>query len=280
MANLALIGTFVTLFNDGYIPSVGSWVQVDPGNNLTTIVNFFNTLGPQEVEAYLIDTAGNPVGDPITFTMAQGEAKRVNLADHVAQPFEGAIWVWGKGSTEEGSIGLQAIDLDFLDTSRPVGGQVLGSVHLIYDFINTLGIAPYLDLVSPRVLVDREPEGGPKYQNFLGIAHVLVEGIEQPTLRLTMQNENGEVLEAKETIWLDSLGSWFGNLEQPSLFPDLAAFLAGDGNRGYGVVGIREVNDLTTGLCAMIKVVDNLSGSMLVDHLNDRNFARPAMKDD
>lgn len=281
MADIALILKFVDLFEAGYLPSVGSWVQVAPNANLTTIVNFFNTLGPQDIELYLLDRAGDPVGDPVLFTMQTGEARRVDLAEHVEQPFEGAVWVWAKGSTSEGSLGLQAIDLDFLDTSRPVGGQVLGSVHLLYDFVNTLGIPPYLDVVSPRVLVAKEPEGGPKYQNYLGLANVIVPPTPEPAeLKLTLQNEAGEVLNAKETISLELLGSWFGNLEQSMLFPDLTDFLMGDRDRGYGVIGVREANDVTTGLCAMIKVVDNLTGSMLVDHLNDRNFARPAMKDD
>ena len=283
MSNNPAISEFFDLYNGGYIPSVGSWVQVDPANQLSTVLNLFNTLGSQDIEIYLLDSEGAQVGNTISLSIGTGQARRIDLADHVpeaALPYEGCLWAWAKGSNAEGSLGLQAMDLDFVDRSRPQGGQVLGSVHLMYDFINTLGLAPYLDLVSPRVLVGNTPEGAPKFQNFVALAHVLVTGTAEPELELTVTNEAGETLAANETVSLSCLGSWFGDLEHPVLFPGLTEFLMAPGaDRGYGVLGVREAQSRQIGLCSMIKVVDRVSGSMLVDHLNDRAFARPAMKD-
>lgn len=281
MADLGTLQRFGTLFGEGYLPSVGSWVQVAPLQNLTTILNAFNTLGPQSLEIFLFDPGGNLVGSPVVTTLQPGRALRIDIEDLVPLadlPFEGSIWMWAKGATSEGSIGLQAVDLDFIDRSLPAG-HVLGSVHLMYDFIDTLGIPPYLDLLSPRVLVAETPEGAPRYQNFLGLAHALVTSdLSGPEIELTLSNGVGETLTSDPAISIAHLGSWFGDLS--SVFPTIQEFLMLDGEkRGYGVINVREKNAVQKGLCAMIKVVDLVNGSMLVDHLNDRSFARPAMKE-
>ncbi len=94
---------------------------------------------------------------------------------------------------------------------------------------------------------------------------------------ITVTNEAGEDWSA-EPLALNSMGSWFGSLE--ALFPGLPDFLAReDGSGGFGSVGVREENDRVTGLCGMVKLVDVLTSSMLVNHINDRNFARPAQKE-
>lgn len=282
MATIETLQRFGDLLQQGYLPSVGAWVQVDSALNLTTLLNAFNTLGNQSVEIFLFDQNGDEVGEIVQRTIDTNKALRIDLEDLVpaqSQPFEGSIWLWCKGDTNEGSIGLQAIDLDFIDRARPAG-MVLGSVHLIFDFINTLGIGPYMDLVSPRILVDETPEGAPMYQNFLGIAHVPTTSftLQGPTIEVTLTNEAGESRVASEPIALPLLGSYFGDLRQ--LFPDMPDFLRRAGERrGYGVVGVRETNNATAGLAGMVKVVDTVTGSLLVGHLNDRNFARPAMKD-
>lgn len=280
MADLAILQNFQTLLANGYIPSVGAWVQVDPANNLTTVMNTFNTLGTQEIEIYLFDPLGNTVGTSQTMSLDTNQVLRLDLETIVptqALPFEGNIWVWCRGATMEGSIGLQAIDLDFIDRSRPAG-HVLASVHLIIDFLDTLAIAPYLDLVSPRLLVDETPEGAFKYQNYLGVAHVPVGGISGPSLDITVTNEAGEMQTANQTVQVPTLGSWFGDIAV--LFPDLVDFLRRPGEkRGYGTINVREKSGARIGLAGMLKVVDLVRGSMLVGHLNDRAFARPAMKE-
>lgn len=282
MADPAILQQFVSLFQAGYFPSVGAWVQVDPDNGLTTILNAFNTLGNQEVELFCFDPAGNTVATS-QLAIQTNHTLRLDLEDIIpadALPFEGNVWLWCRGATSEGSIGLQAIDLDFIDRSRPAG-YVMGSVHLLYDFIDTLSIPPYMDLVSPRLIVDQTPEGGPAYQNFLGVAHVLVAGIDLsgPELEITMTNEAGETMAANQTIVVPTLGSWFGDVQV--LFPGMPEFLAGSGGgRGYGTINVREKNSAVKGLTGMLKVVDVVNGSLLVGHLNDRSFARPAMKEE
>ena len=281
MADAATLQRFATLYGDGFLPSVGSWVQVAPAQGLTTILNAFNTLGNQQVELFLFDVGGTTVYNG-TYDIQTNHTLRLDLEDVVpsdALPFEGSLWMWAKGDTNEGALGLQAIDLDFVDRDMPAG-HVMGSVHLIFDFINTLSIPPYMDLVTPRILVGETPEGSPTHQNFLGLAHAIVSlgdatGCE---LEITVSNEAGDTLAANQTIVLPALGSWFGDLHV--LFPTLPEFLMRPGEkRGYGVVNVREKNSKRAGLAGMVKVVDVVSGSMLVGHLNDRHFARPAMKD-
>lgn len=278
MTDIATLQRFDTLYRTRAIPSIGSWVQIDPP--LTTMLNAFNTLGPQSIELFLFDSAGERVGEPFARTIGTHQLLRVDLATLLpdASAFEGCVWVWSRGETDEGSLGLQAIDLEFIDRDRPPG-HVLGSVHLIFDFLDTLGIAPWLDLVSPRVIVGRTPEGAPAFRNYLGLAHIPFNGtsLGGADIELTVSNQRGEQRRA-EPFHLPVLGSWFGDLE--SVFGDLTSFLMGDDeNRGYGVVNVREANGALAGMAGMIKVVDAVSGEMLVGHLNDRNFARPAMKD-
>jgi len=281
MADSATITRFAQLYQDGYLPAVGSWVQVAPSQGLTTILNAFNTLGNQSFEIFLFDSDGHQVFND-SATIQTNHTLRMDLEDVVpadALPFEGSIWTWCKGDTNEGSLGLQAIDLDFIDHNMPAG-HVVASVHLIFDFINTLGIPPYMDMVTPRLLVGETPEGGPTHRNYLGLAHVLV-GLSDTSgceLVLTVSNEDGQDLEANQTIVLPALGSWFGDLQV--LFPTLPEFLMRSGEkRGYGAVNVREKNSEVAGLAGMIKVVDVVSGAMLAGHFNDRHFARPAMKD-
>lgn len=281
MADATTIQRFAQLYTSGYLPSVGAWVQVAPGQGLTTILNAFNTLGNQDVEMFLFDAAGNTVYTG-THTIQTNHTLRLDLEDVVpsgALPYEGSMWMWCKGDTSEGNLGLQAIDLDFVDHNMPAG-HIMGSVHFIFDFINTLGIPPYMDMVTPRILVGETPEGSPTHQNFLGLAHVLVSlsDVSGCELEITVSNEDGETLDANQTVVLPALGSWFGDLQV--LFPNLPEFLMRPGEkRGYGVVNVREKNSKQSGLAGMVKVVDVVSGSMLVGHLNDRHFARPAMKD-
>jgi hypothetical protein len=273
---------FLDLFSAGYLPAVGSWVQVAPASGLTTVLNAFNTLGTQAMEIFLFDEGGDTVATAER-TLATHQTLRLDLATLVpasALPFEGSLWLWSHGDTAEGHLGLQAIDLDFLDRNRP-DGHVMGTVHLIFDFINTLGIPPYLDLVAPRLLVGETPEGGPAYQNFLGVCHVPTTSLFDltgPELVLTVTNEDGEELAGNQTIALPLLGSWFGDLGV--LFPGLPEHLLRPGERrGYGALNVREKTSRTTGLAGMLKIVDVVSGAMLVNHLTDRSFARPAMKE-
>lgn len=278
MADSTILGRISMLAGQAYIPSVGSWVQIAPP--VTTILNAFNTLGRQSMELWVLDIDGNATSAIRQYTLETNRALRLDLAELVPperQPFEGSVWVWSKGDTNEGSIGLQAIDLDFVDQSRPAG-HVLGSVHIIYDFFNTSNLAPWMDLVTPRVLAARTPEGADRYANYLGVAHVLVSNyLEGPNLQITLANDAGEVRVA-DPVAVPLLGSKYLNLE--ALFPDLADFLIPAGQtRGYGVLNVRDAAARPIGLCAMLKVIDKVTGEMLVDHLNDRNFARPAQKE-
>ncbi len=281
MAKPQTLIRFNDLVTTGYFPSVGAWIQVAPSLNLTTILNAFNTLGNQSMEIFLFDQNGNDVGEMTQHTLGTNELLRLDIEDLVPEdqlPFEGCLWIWSRGDTAEGNIGLQAIDLDFIDRTRPKG-HVLGNVHLIFDFLNTLGHPPYLDLVSPRVLVGKTPEGADQYRNFLGIAHIPLDVSElmAPDYTISVTNEQGEKL-GEETVSLPFLGSWFGSLE--SLFPTLPEFLMRPGeSRGYGVVNVREQSNRQIGGAGMVKVVDQVSGELMVNHMNDRNFARPAMKD-
>ncbi len=265
----------------GYIPSIGAWVQV--AGNLTTVLNAFNTLGAQDMELFLFDSDGNDVA---TYAppnkLATNSTLRLDLAtllDPSDLPFEGSVWVWALGDGDEGHIGLQAIDLDFVDTTREAG-YTAGSVHIIFDFLNTGNVGPFMDLVSPRLLVDRTPEGSERYLNYLGLAHLPFDETDivgiGPELEISISNQAGETRVATQTIRLNPLGSWFGMLE--SLFPDLRTFLAGSGDRGYGSVNVQEKSGAVTGLAGMIKVVDMVTGELHVNHLNDRAFARPSQK--
>lgn len=281
MADLETLTRFWELYDMGYLPSIGAWVQVAPSSDLTTVLNAFNSLGEQELELFLIDPKGQTVAWHVADPLASNKTLRLDLETLVPEeslPFEGSVWVWARGSDEEGgSIGLQAIDLDFVDRTRPEGHSA-GSVHVIFDFLDTLHLGPFMDYVSPRVLVDATPEGSQRYQNFLGLAHIPLD-LDFPgaKLKITLTNEAGETRTA-DTVELSALGSWFGSLE--NLFPGMDEFLVRDGEeRGYGVVNVREAQGRQTGLAGMLKVVDVVNGSMMVNHLNDRNFARPAMKE-
>ncbi|HJN76332.1 MAG TPA: hypothetical protein QGF58_20555 [Myxococcota bacterium] len=281
MADAVTLARFWQLYESGYLPSVGSWVQVAPDSDLTTVLNAFNSLGEQQLEIFLIDQSGSTVVWHVPDPLATNKTLRIDLETIIpaeSLPFEGAVWVWALGDSSEGSIGLQAIDLDFVDRTRPEGHSA-GSVHIVFDFINTLSMGPFMDYVSPRVLVDATPEGSQRYQNYLGVAHIPLElGTAGMELEISLTNEAGETQTA-DPIELESMGSWFGSLE--ALFPGMPEFLARDGeDRGYGTVNVREANGRTTGLAGMLKVVDVVNSSLMVNHLNDRNFARPAMKED
>jgi len=274
------LSAFGELDAAGYVPSIGGWVQIAPDQDLTTTLNAFNTLGAQSLEIWLINQSGYAVAHARPDPVESNHCLRVDLETLIGSadlPFEGSVWVWSKGETDEGSIGLQAIDLDFLDRSRP-DGYTAGSVHLMFDFLNTLDIEPYLDLVSPRLMAERTAEGSERYMNYLGLAHVPVRELQDASLEITVTNEDGQEW-VSEPISVPVLGSWFGSLE--ALFPGLSDFLIpAGGSRGYGAVNVRDLSGYTIGLVCMIKVVDLLTGEMSVNHLNDRSFARPAMKDE
>lgn len=278
MSDPLTLQRFSELSAAGYIPSVGGWIQVAPALGLSTVLNAFNTLGPQTLEIFLMDQAGDPVHSEVR-ELGRFEALRLDLESVLAEadlPFEGSLWLWSRGAGGEGSIGLQAVDLDFVDRSRPEG-YAAGSVHLMFDFFNTLQIPPYLDLVTPRLLAETTPEGSDRFQNYLGLAQVPLVSDAGATLELTVSNELGETMDPV-TLSVPMLGSWFGSLE--ALFPGLPEFLTvGGASRGYGTLTVREITGARNGLVAMLKVVDTVSGEMLVNHLNDRAFARPALKE-
>ncbi len=279
MPDYARMQRFQDLLVDGYLPSVGAWVQIAPGAGLTTWLNAYNTLGPQTMEVCLIDQAGFTIGEVLETTLESQKVLHTDLETLLPEgdAFEGSVWVWSKGATPEGSIGLQAIDVQFVDRNRPAG-HIMGGVHLIVDFQNTLNIPPWLDLVCPRILVDETPEGAPRYRNYVGVASVPLGSPDALALEMTLGNQAGETRVAEEEVRLDALGSAFVDVE--SLFPDMADFLrVGDGKRGYGTLGVKAVDGQFTGLAGMVKVVDQVSGELLVGHLNDRFFARPAMKE-
>ena len=279
MSDPATLQRFSDLSSAGYVPSVGGWVQVAPALGLSTVLNAFNTLGPQTIEIFLMDQDGDPVHTQ-SIQLGSYQALRLDLEtvlDAGDLPFEGSIWLWCRGANGEGSIGLQAVDLDFIDRSRPEG-YAAGSVHLMFDFFDTLLIPPYLDLVTPRLLAELTPEGSDRYQNYLGLAQVPLVSDAAATLELTVSNEAGESLAAASVV-LPAMGSWFGSLE--ALFPGLPEFLTAEGaSRGYGTLNVRASTAARNGLVAMLKVVDTVSGEMLVNHLNDRAFARPALKEE
>lgn len=278
MTDQATLERFNVLNGQSYVPSIGGWVQVAPALGLSTVLNVFNTLGPQTIEIFLLDQAGDPVHTQV-LEVGTFQALRLDLETVIpasALPFEGSLWVWCKGDTNEGSIGLQSIDLDFIDRDRP-DGYAAGSVHLMFDFLDTQGIPPYLDLVTPRVLVETTPEGSPRYQNYLGVAQVPISSYIEPLIELTIRNEAGATM-TPVTVPLPVIGSWFGSLE--ALFPGLADFLTpSGGTRGYGTLGVRDYYGGRNGMVAMLKVVDVVTGEMMVNHLNDRSFARPAQKE-
>ncbi len=275
MPDFGTLQRFSDLLDEGYLPAVGAWVQIE--GDLTTWLNGYNTLGEQSMELFLLGQAGELVGSA-QHTLPTNRVLRLDLADLLGagERLEGSVWVWSKGATDEGNLGLQAIDLQFVDKGRPAG-HVLGSVHLITDFQNTLGIPPWLDLVCPRLLVGRTPEGAPRYRNYLGVAQFPIGSPDPGTFEISVLNQAGEVRTA-EPLTLGALASWFGDLA--ALFPGLDDFLMGpDGRRGYGTLGIKGEARKYAGLAGMVKVVDQQSGEMLVGHLNDRFFARPAMKE-
>ena len=61
MADAVTLARFWQLYESGYLPSVGSWVQVAPDSDLTTVLNAFNSLGEQQLEIFLIDQSGSTV---------------------------------------------------------------------------------------------------------------------------------------------------------------------------------------------------------------------------
>lgn len=279
MPDWKMVEKFVNMIQDGYLGTLGAWVQI--ASPITTRLNAFNTLEKQHVNIGLFDQGGFLKGEIWDGTIDSGHALRLDLATLLgpdAPPFEGAVWVACKGQDAgEHNLGLQAIDLDFVDTSRPEG-HVLGTVHVIQDFFNTLGIAPWLDLVSPRVLVEVDEIGAPRYTNYLGMAHHPVSSADSAVIEVRVANEAGEWLAAEQKITVPVFGSAFVSLE--TLIPGLPAHLMGPGGtRGYGAVNLREVTaGAQVGLCAMLKVTNNETGDFMVDHLNDRHFAKPTQK--
>jgi len=263
------------LTQDGYLASVAAWVQVS--GSVTTRLNAFNTLGEQHMVIGLLDQAGNLVGDWWEETLPNGRALRLDLADLLpagVKNFEGAAWLLCKGTGAPSNLGLQAMDLDFIDTTRPEG-HVMGTVHVIQDFFNTLGLPPWLDMVCPRVMVELDEDEASRWTSFLGMAHFPTQGLEPAVLQVRLANEAGEWIEAEDTITIDFMGSAFVSLE--SLFPKMHDHLLAPGKkRGFGAVNVREITpNGRVGLCAMLKVVNNETGDFMVNHLNDRHFAKP-----
>ncbi len=282
MADLVTMAHFDSLSARGHLPSIGAWVQVDPDRELTTVLNAFNTLGKQTTELWLLDQEGSGVANR-TVTIETNHTLRLDpetMLDPSDLPFEGSIWVWSLGAeASEGNLGLQAIDLDFVDRARP-DGYTAASVHIIFDFINTLSMGPWLELISPKVVAERTHEGSDRYLNYIGMAHIVLHtdgGLpRRPRLLLTLYNDQGDS-RVSDPIVLEPHGSFFGALE--FVFPGMHEFLATDSSHGQGIVEITAADGEIEGMAAMIKVVDQLSGEMMVSHLNDRNFARPALKE-
>ena len=266
------------LTQDGYLASVGAWVQV--AGPVTTRLNAFNTLGEQHMFVGLLDQAGNMVGDWWEGTLPDRHALRLDLATLLPAGitlFEGAVWLLCKGTGAPSNLGLQAMDLDFVDTSRPKG-HVMGTVHVIQDFFNTLGIAPWLDMVCPRVMVELDGDGASRWTSYLGMAHFPTQGLEPAVLQVRLANESGDWIEASKTIQIPFMGSAFVSVE--SLFPTMHDHLLGPGEQlGFGALNVREITPGGhVGLCAMLKVVNNETGDFMVNHLNDRHFAKPTQK--
>jgi hypothetical protein len=280
MTSDATLERFRELKSEAYHPSVGAWVQVVPGAGLTTVLHAFNALGPQDHELFLIDPAGEVAAQWRSEDHGPMETRRIDLAEHTpaSEAFEGTLWVWSRSQDDTGAIGTAAMSLDFVDRARPEGHSD-GSVHVIYDFFDTLDRPPYLDLISPNVVVERTPEGSDRFLNYLGLAHLLVsdEDFDDPAtveLELTMSPAVGETW-VSAPVQLPPLGSWFMSLEV--VFPGLADFLADSDGRGGGVVGVRDPSGRTTGVASMLKVVDVVHGSMSVNHLIDRYFSRVSL---
>jgi len=284
MADPAVLNDVQALAGAGYQVAVGAWVQLAPELSLTTRLNAFNTLGQQDLTLQLFDNRGNLAGrsEHVVKTFETLRLDLETIVDPGKLPFEGALWSWGKGQTPEGNLNFQGIDLDFINRQRPAG-HVMGSVHLITDFSNTLGIGPYVDLLGPRIIMEATPEGGQRYQNFLGLAFAptnLFLGSTpnaQANLVVTVTNQAGETMTAPQPLAIPPLGSWFGDLA--FLFPGLEEFLAVPGQaRGFGAIGVQEAGNALIGVAGMVKVRDTLSGELMVSHLNDRHFSRPAQK--
>ncbi len=278
MPSWSMIEAFADLTLDGYLGTLGAWVQVS--GSLTTRLNAFNTLDEQHIYAGLFDQQGFSVGEIWEGTIPAGRALRLDLATLVPAaklPFEGAVWVACRGADGKANLGLQAIDLDFIDQDRP-DGHILGTVHLMQDFFNTLGIAPWLDLISPRLMVGHDEAGAPRWTNYLGMAHYPVAGGDPAKLEIRVANPAGQWLTAPSPIHVEVFGSAFLSLD--ALFPTLHEHLVAPGEAvGYGAVNVREITPgKQIGLCAMLKIQDNQTGSLLVDHLNDRHFAKPTQK--
>lgn len=283
MADAAALQDVQALASAGYQVAVGSWVQMDPSLGLTTRLNAFNLLGQQQLELRLFDQAGNKVGSSRQ-TLQTNQSLRLDLetiVDAGKLPFEGCLWSWGKGGSE-GNLNFQGIDLDFIDRNQPEG-HVMGTVHLITDFANTLSLGPYVDLVCQRIMVETTEEGGQRYQNFLGLAFAPTNiflgstGTTPAELVITLRNENGDQLVSDKVVSLSPMASYFGDVA--TLFPTINEFLTPPGKRrGFGVLGVQEKSAQIVGVAGMVKVVDTLTGALLVDHLNDRNFSRPAQK--
>jgi len=182
-----------------------------------------------------------------------------------------------KGVSGDANLGIQAMDLDFVDSTRPAG-HVLGTVHVMQDFFDTLDIAPWLDLVSPRVMVGLDSDGAERWTNYLGMGHFPYASADPAKLEIRVANEAGEWLTAKSHVDVQLFGSAFVSLN--ALFPTLHEHLTKPGaDIGYGAVNVREITaGKNIGLCAMLKVMSNETGDFMVDHLNDRHFAKPTQK--
>ncbi len=155
---------------------------------------------------------------------------------------------------------------------------MLGTVHLMQDFFNTLGLPPWLDLISPRLMVGYDEAGAPRWTNFLGLAHHPVTSGQPARVQVRVANTDGEWLDAPEPLVVPLFGSRFVSIE--SLIPGLDEHLGVQGTQpAFGAINVREVTPAgQIGLCAMLKVTDNETGDFLVDHLNDRHFAKPTQK--
>ncbi len=266
------------LVQGGYLVTLGAWVQIN--SMVTTRLNAFNTLSDQHLYAVLFDEKGDTVGGLWEGNLTAGRALRLDLRTLLpagTDSFEGAIWIAARGADGTANLGIQAMDLDFIDLSRPEG-HVLGTVHVMQDFFDTLDIPPFLDLLSPRVILGRDSDGADRWTNYLGMASFPIASVDPGAFEIRIANEAGDWLVADDLVSLPPFGSEFLSLN--ALFPDLHEHLGASGEDiGFGVLNVRETSEgKSIGLCAMLKVVSNETGDFMVDHLNDRHFAKPTQK--
>ncbi len=274
-------GRFGDLRRQGYQPAVGSWVQVLPSMGLSTVWDLGNFLGPQEIEVFLIDPDGLIAVEFRVDRLPAFARHRVDLGEYLPPdtPFEGTLWVWARGLDGPALSGT-TMGLEFVDSTRPEG-YCAASVHMLFDFFDTLDQPPFVDLVSPLVRVETTREGSPRFLNYLGIASLPIgSGTPDsgaPELQISLSNASG-AQQLSDRIPLELFGSSFRSLE--SLFPGMHEFLAGTADRGAGTVGVREASDAVTGIGAMLKVTDVLTGELCADHLIDRWFSRVSLGKD